>query len=249
AECHNHKFDPVTTKEFYRFAAFWADISEVAVGRQPQVKMPTPDQALRLKTLEGEIAAARTALETSTPALAAGQARWEEKARAELDTLKPDWSPVKPAQALSSGGAKLVVQPDLSVLATGKNPAKDTYTVTLQTDRTNITALRLRALTHPSLAGGGLSRGNGNFVLTGIQGSVLGPDGKPPPVRLARAAADYSQPGYPVASLLGQRPAGWAVEGHVRKADRAAAFVFNRPIPGGPNTTFVVKLIHASPFP
>src|SRR5262249_17771281 len=32
AECHNHKFDPVTTKEFYRFAAFWADVSEVAVG-------------------------------------------------------------------------------------------------------------------------------------------------------------------------------------------------------------------------
>ena len=55
----------------------------------------------------------------------------------------------------------------------------------------------------------------------------------------AAAVADFSQPGYPVASLVaGKRGAGWAVEGHVRKdSDRAAVFTFAKPLAGGPGTT------------
>src|SRR5205807_5416641 len=37
-ECHDHKFDPFKTKEFYQFAAFFADAKERAVGRQEQTK-------------------------------------------------------------------------------------------------------------------------------------------------------------------------------------------------------------------
>jgi hypothetical protein len=56
-ECHNHKFDPFTTKEFYQFAAFFADVQETAVGRQPQTPMPTPEQEAQLKQLDEQIAA------------------------------------------------------------------------------------------------------------------------------------------------------------------------------------------------
>ena len=49
AECHDHKFDPFTTKEFYQFAAFFADIQEAAVGRQEQTPLPTPEQAAKLQ--------------------------------------------------------------------------------------------------------------------------------------------------------------------------------------------------------
>ena len=49
---------------------------------------------------------------------------------------------------------------DLSILSTGKNPAKDNYTITLASDLPQITALRLEALTDDSLTNKSLSRGN-----------------------------------------------------------------------------------------
>ena len=44
AECHNHKFDPFTTKDFYSFEAFFADVKEAAVGRQEQTPFPSKEQ-------------------------------------------------------------------------------------------------------------------------------------------------------------------------------------------------------------
>jgi hypothetical protein len=81
AECHDHKFDPVKTKEFYRFAAFFADLQERAVGRQDQTLLPTPAQAALLKQLDGEIGPVQQKLNASTPELEAAQARWEESVR------------------------------------------------------------------------------------------------------------------------------------------------------------------------
>ena len=44
AQCHDHKFDPYTTQDFYRLAAFFADIKEVGVyggnsKREPIVRI------------------------------------------------------------------------------------------------------------------------------------------------------------------------------------------------------------------
>ena len=52
AECHNHKFDPYTQKDFYAVAAFFADVQETAVGRrEPGMLVTTPEQEAKLKEL------------------------------------------------------------------------------------------------------------------------------------------------------------------------------------------------------
>lgn len=45
SECHNHKFDPYTQKDFYSIAAFFADVQESPIGRrEPGVPVPNAEQ-------------------------------------------------------------------------------------------------------------------------------------------------------------------------------------------------------------
>ncbi len=82
-ECHNHKFDPFTTKDFYSFSAFFADIQEKAVGRQDQTPILPPDAEARLKRFDDQLAQLRSTLAKPSAALDRSQADWEKKARAE----------------------------------------------------------------------------------------------------------------------------------------------------------------------
>src|SRR5205085_9061573 len=54
-ECHDHKFDPFKSKEFYGLEAFFADIKENSVGRQAQTLLPTAEQDAVLKTLAAQL--------------------------------------------------------------------------------------------------------------------------------------------------------------------------------------------------
>ena len=56
AQCHDHKYDPFSTRDFYSMAAFFADIKETAVGRQnPNFKIPTESQNSEIASLREQI--------------------------------------------------------------------------------------------------------------------------------------------------------------------------------------------------
>ncbi|MGP0066086.1 MAG: PSD1 and planctomycete cytochrome C domain-containing protein [Isosphaeraceae bacterium] len=67
AECHDHKFDPFATREFYSLGAFFADISETIVGAQQPTRFPGPEQAAALKKLEDRRAPIK-AVKNASPA-------------------------------------------------------------------------------------------------------------------------------------------------------------------------------------
>ena len=71
AECHDHKFDPYLTKDFYSFEAFFADIKEVGVGKPEAVTVPNDQQAAELKKMDAAIVEKQALLDTPTPELAA----------------------------------------------------------------------------------------------------------------------------------------------------------------------------------
>jgi serine/threonine protein kinase/tetratricopeptide (TPR) repeat protein len=82
--------------------------------------------------------------------------------------LPPAWRVLQPRELISAGGATLTVKPDGSILASGQNPAQDTYTITADSDLSGITAFRLELIPDPSLPFGSSGRApeNGNLTLT-----------------------------------------------------------------------------------
>jgi hypothetical protein len=152
-----------------------------------------------------------------------------------------------PAMQTSKGGTTLTKQPDGSILASGKNPPKDTFTVTADARLTGITAIRLEVLPDDKLPAKGPGRAqNGNFVLAEFRVALLGADGDPAkakPLALGRAVADYSQPEYPVGNAIDNNPGtGWAVAPQFGKG-HTAIFEFKEPltVPDGGKLVFTLE--------
>ena len=95
ARCHNHKYDPVTQKEFYQLFAYFNNVPEHGRARRvgnspPFIAAPLPDQRVQLKQLDDQLAAAESAYAKLQPELARAQRTWERT----LDASQPmAWAP------------------------------------------------------------------------------------------------------------------------------------------------------------
>ncbi|MEO6182724.1 MAG: DUF1549 domain-containing protein, partial [Verrucomicrobiota bacterium] len=253
AECHDHKFDPFTTKDFYSFEAIFADLKEKGFypngNWEPFLQVGNEQEMAEQKRLLQTIADLEKILSTSTEELKVAQQIWEKKVQVDLEKEKSVWHTQKPEKIISSGGAKLNVQEDLSVLATGENPARDNYEVTLKTELPQITSVRLEVFANDSFPNKGLGRGNGNFVLTGFEVEALkAGETAPRKIKIARAFADYEQKDQPIAATIDEKSeTGWAVDGHVEGKNHQAVFTFAEPVSGS-GTTLTIRLKHESVF-
>ena len=94
AQCHDHKFDPYTTKDFYSLAAFFADIQEVGVyggnsKRDPIVLLPTEEQGSALKKIEDGLFRLQKELDAPNSQIQVEQLKWEKETLPMLDSSDP----------------------------------------------------------------------------------------------------------------------------------------------------------------
>lgn len=240
AVCHDHKFDPLTMKDFYSMFAYFNSIDGGALDgnrkdHRPILQVPTDLQTRDLAHWKKEVAAIRKDLIAPMERLDAAQRVWEESLTPRAENPKRDWRIVDPESFTSAGGATLTKLDDKSVLASGENPAKETLEITGRLKGGNYTAIRLEALTHDTHTAKSLARSsNGNAVLSEFVAEIspMGQPGKKVTIKFKRAMAEHEQGDgdFKIANAYdGKQDTGWAVEGHSRRANCAAVFVADKP--------------------
>ena len=129
AQCHNHKYDPISQKEYYQFFAMLNNADE------PDMPVPDPDITAQRKTAQANIDKMESELESHFPPQ-------EEKLA---------WEQLKPTKATSQGGAFLELMKDNSILASGKVAEKDVYTIEFKASLKDVVAFKLEAMPDVSL--------------------------------------------------------------------------------------------------
>jgi hypothetical protein len=229
AQCHTHKFDPISHRDYYQFFAFFNNGTDVnnrgeTVEILPGEVFGTPPlDAVDNKTAE----AARKKLEQLKKEAAKRQAEWEQRIAAGVSA--PNWVAMEVDRFDADSDRPLKKLDDGSILASHEGAPKDTYEILASAKLDRLAAIRLVVLPHETLPNGGAgTAGNGNFVLSEFQVDV---DGKPAP--LQHALADHQKNGYPVlAAIDGRKDTGWALEmGQGGQGEHEAWFLFAEPVP------------------
>ena len=166
-----------------------------------------------------------------------------------LKTRKPTdravWQSFDYRELKSTGGAELKQTEGGVIVASGKNPDFDTYTITGQTMLPTISAIRLETLPDTMLPKGGPGRAaNGNFALSDVKVFVSNVEGKETkPVEIVSAIADYEQKGLPASATIdSDAKSSWAVDGQIGKP-HSIIFRLKEPISAmdGRNLTVTLK--------
>lgn len=237
AQCHTHKFDPITHREYYGLMAFFDDADE------PDYIVPDAAADARGRRNRERAEAALNRLWDEWPADAAPReqrfARWLTTMR----DLATDWTPARIEDARSNLPTLDVLADDPgTVFVTGDTTKHDTYWLTLAPVDRPITALRLEALPDPRLParGPGLTYyegRKGDFFLTELILTVGAGDAATR-MEVRRASASYAnnqfrqQTARAADAVDGDIQTGWSTHG--RTGERhVAVFVPERPIPRG----------------
>jgi hypothetical protein len=265
--CHDHKYDPVSQREFYQLFAYFNSVEESGVlapttrraeNTPPLMTLLTPELERQRTELQQSVATATSQRDDLAKTLPELMAAWEVHVKARK--TRPVWQLREPRSVISVGGATFTRMDDGSWLATGANPANDEYRIEIPLESGRLSGILLETLPDPSLPAQSLGRGfNGNFVLTGVSAELQVGDAAAVAVALKKAQADYEQPNYTAAKIrLDVRPkegrvaepSGWAIDGNdpARKIARRVYFAPESPVDAAPGAVLIIRMTHDSQF-
>ncbi len=244
SQCHDHKYDPLSQRDYYRLMAFLNNDHEA----QPTVY--APEQLAKCQQLLTEMRRIETGLQEQTPDWQSRMAAWETIAT----DKQPQWHTLQPTTHIDvGGGAKLSLLGDQSMLCAGYAPTHCTFRVEGTTPLQSVTALRLELLTDPNLPHGGPGRSyKGTSALTQINVEAQAADGSGQleGQKISQASADFEQSETPLEPVFDDRsgksrvvgPVAYAIDGNNetawgidagpgrRNQPRKAVFRFEKPI-------------------
>lgn len=238
ARCHDHKYDPIPTKDYYRMLSAFTN----TVRSDINIDIGSLDNKGN-DELTQKIKRAKDARDDyANKGLITAFRSWnKERLKTKtVSTKKPQWDILSPKSLLSQGGATFSSQSDGSHLASGKNPAFDKYTFITSAPTDNLRAFRLEALAHKSMKSGGPGRANnGNIALSDLKVTCGGR-----PLKLANPRATFEQhKSLSVSAIIDDNAkSAWAIDPQFGK-DHAAIFEITNPqdCKAGEDLVFVLK--------
>ena len=231
AECHSHKYDPISQRNYYGLFDFFNNSDEQDIKQadtNPQKLAAYEKAKAEHEKKTGQF---QEEYDKKKLSLLPKLAEWEKQQNREVK-----WSTLTAAVMKSESTAEMKQQEDGSIIVSGKAADGDTYTLTAETDLKNITAVRIEALADESLPGKGAGRSsNGGFVLTHFTASVNPKAEKADSGLLSfkSAAADFSDKGSSAGRALVGNAEGWSVTKRKGKGTTAWFETSDKPVNGG----------------
>jgi hypothetical protein len=226
AQCHNHKYDPITQEEYFRFFALFNNTADADRSDEaPVLSVFTAEQQDQRKQLQAEIARLEADLRRPRPDVLAGQAKWE---KAFPLTLK--WQTLQPAPFKTQSGRPASADGN-GIIQIGAGARKDTYTVEVPFAGPAVQAVRLETL---PTAGE-----KGEFAVTRLAAAVVPPPGQVPAGRFVRIELPGKQKILSLAEVqVFQGQANVAPKGEARQSSTDHGGVAQRAIDGNTDGRF-----------
>ena len=267
--CHDHKFDPISQKEFYSLYAFFNSNDESGVlapsgkngeNTPPLLTLSTAETEREIARLESIRSNADTNLKNAESRLPAWIQDWEKSMAVKPSEIESEWRTFDNAIAKSVGGAQLTKLSDGSFLASGPNPANDSYVASGALQGSELTAILIEVFPDSSLPNESLGRGfNGNFILTDVSAQIQAPSlSEPLKLRFSKAQADYEQQGWTAASIVTARAKrkadaniGWAIDGNdvTKRLPRKLVLQTNKAVPIPNDAKIEITIKNGSTYP
>lgn len=247
AECHDHKFDPFSTKDFYAMEAFFADLKEkgfydkTAEGDWgPSLTLPSPKQKAQLASLDEQIKALKKKMDAVTDQqLAAARTNWQAAMLALDKSSNLTWRTQQPLKASTLNGATLTIAEDYSIAASGKNPDNETYTVSFKPGPGTWHAFQLETLKDEAFPGNQVARAGESFIVTELELDAAELK-SPRKVKLAHVLASAQGAGFPALAMLdGRNDTGWSIKS---SRSQQTSFHFAAPLKTTSNTVLTVRI-------